>query len=121
MRLRQRQAYEQTNDLIDKLLAILTQTKASLPAAAAPMNIDAGNSAAPSPLPPQASSTPILAPMMQQVQALQVAQKLSNEQKDMNAAIARVVKAIERGYPNEIPEFLFEYPPMDTNLLSQVL
>lgn len=114
LRLRQRQAYEQTNDLLDKLIVILSKSKASLQSSPSPMNID--SQSVPAPVAP----APLLAPMMQQVQQLQVAQKLSNEQKDMNAAIGRVIKAIERGYPVEMPEFLFEHPPLDPKLLAQV-
>lgn len=124
LRLRQRQAYEQTNDLLDKLITILNQTKESLHTTT-PMQIDAGApaEAAAAALPPPSTippPQPILGPMMTQIQALQVPQKLSNEQKEMNAAVARVIKAIERGYPCEIPEFLFEHPPLDKTFLLQV-
>lgn len=117
LRLRQRQAYEQTNDIIDQLLDVLTKTKASLQAAqSSAMAIDQP------PTEPPAAPAPalLLAPMMQQVQALQVAQKLSAEQKEMNAAIARVAKALDKAWPNALPEFLFEYPSMDPKLLAEV-
>lgn len=115
--MRQRQAYEQTTDLIDKLIAILTATKGSIHASApTSMEVDSGAATAPAPSAP----APLLAPMMKQVQELQVAQKLSAEQKELNAAIARVVKAVERGYPVDVPDFLFEYPALNVDTLAEV-